>query len=237
MLVKVCLLHPVPDYKSNLYIWGALLQEFGVWVRPRSVTCIHISLTLRMRHSKVPQTVRRDIWRPAIETPSIPSLHIIRSRIRNQIQSRIENRKEPNGPIRKSNCLTKKKIPHTLCHTEFLLGLIDVVQGCVSNEPFYENNVAVEIPFAARYSRPSESALRKLCTNINQPYLIWAAVICHVPPPKDQWYWDPQSNRPKAKIWKVHDVVVVYVVVDDLELLQRWSPAGQLNLKLLNINE
>ena len=96
---------------------GALLQEFGVWVRPRSVTCIHISLTPRMRHTRVSQTVCRDIWRPAIETSSIPSLHIIRSWIRNQIESRIENRKEPNGPIRKSNYLTKKKIPHWPCAT------------------------------------------------------------------------------------------------------------------------
>ena len=39
-----------------------------------------------------------------------------RSRIRNQIESRIENRKEPNGPIRKSNCLTKKKF-HIPCAT------------------------------------------------------------------------------------------------------------------------
>ena len=151
------------------------------------MTCVHISLTPRMRHTRVPRTVCRDIWQLAIETSLIPSLHIIRSRIRNQIQNRIENRKEPNEPIRKSNRLTKKKIPRTLCHNEFLLGLIDVVQSCVSNEPSYENNVAVEIPFAVRYFRPSESALRKLCTNINQPYLIWAAVICrHVPPPKDQ---------------------------------------------------
>ena len=37
------------------------------------------------------------------------------------------------------------------------------------------------------YFRPNESALRKLCTSINQPYLIWAAVLCrHVPPQKDQ---------------------------------------------------
>ena len=48
---------------------------------------------------------------------------------RNQIASRMENRKTRNGPNRKSNRLTKKKSPHTLCHTELLLGLIDVVQG------------------------------------------------------------------------------------------------------------
>ena len=65
-----------------------------------------------MKHTRVPRTVRRDIWRLAIETSSIPSLHIFRSRIRNHIASRIENRKKPNGPNRKSNRLTKKKKIH-----------------------------------------------------------------------------------------------------------------------------
>ena len=45
----------------------------------------------------------------------------------------------------------------------------------LSWEPSCENNGAVEIQFAVRYFKPNESALRKLCTNINQPYLIWAA--------------------------------------------------------------
>ena len=36
--------------------------------------------------------------------------------------------KKPNGPNRKSNRLTKKQIPRTLCHIELLLGLIGVVQ-------------------------------------------------------------------------------------------------------------
>ena len=45
----------------------------------------------------------------------------------------------------------------------------------------------MEIKIAAHYSRPSKLVLRKRCTNINQPYLIWAAVLCrHVPSPKDQ---------------------------------------------------
>ena len=47
------------------------------------------------------------------------------------IRSRVEWKtgKKSYGPNRKSNRLTKKKIPHTLCHIELLLGLIDVVQG------------------------------------------------------------------------------------------------------------
>ena len=70
-----------------------------------------------MKHTRVPRTVRRDIWRLAIKTSSIPSLHIFRSRIRNEIESRIEDRKKRNGPNRKSNDLTKEKkstylVPH-----------------------------------------------------------------------------------------------------------------------------
>ena len=88
------------------------------------------TLTPRMKHTRVPRTVRRDIWRLAIETSSIPSLHSFRSRIlRNQVANRVENRKEPNGPNRRSNQLTKKKIPHTLCRVELSLRLIDAVQG------------------------------------------------------------------------------------------------------------
>ena len=151
-----------------------------------------------MKHTRVPRTVRRDIWRLAIETSSIPSLHIFRSRIRNQIESLIESRKKRNGPNRKFNRLTKKKNPHTLCHTELLLGLIDVVQSLHQLRKSCKSNGAAEIQFAVRYFRPNGSALRKLCTNINQPYLIWAAVLCrHVPPTKDQRYWNQQSNRPR----------------------------------------
>ena len=94
-----------------------------------------------MKHTRVPQTVRRDIWRLAIETSSIPSLQSFRSRIRrNQVASRVENRKEPNGPNRRSNQLTKKKIPHTLCHVELSLGLIDAVQGFISHERCRRNH-------------------------------------------------------------------------------------------------
>ena len=62
------------------------------------------------------------------------------------------------------------------------------------------------------YFRPNESALRKLCTSINQPYLIWAAVHCNVPSPKDQGDWDPQSKKgagggKKEEFVEVHDDV------------------------------
>ena len=60
---------------------------------------------------------------------------------------------------------------------------------CISYEPSYKNNGDAEIQFAVRYFRPNESALYKLCTNINQSYLIWAAVLSrHVPPTKDQGF-------------------------------------------------
>ena len=102
---------------------------------------------------------------------------------------------------------------------------------CTSYEHFYTKNGAAKIQSAVRYFRPNESALYKLCTNIDQPYLIWAAVLCrHVPPPKDQGHYYQQSNRPKRGICIVHDVVVA-VVADDLELLQRWSPVGRLKLE------
>ena len=60
------------------------------------------------------------------------------------------------------------------------------------------------------YLKPNESALRKICTSINQPYLIWAAVHCHVPPPKDQGDWDPQSKKRRRYWEKMKTVVEVH---------------------------
>ena len=149
-----------------------------------------------MKHTRVPRTVRRDIWRLAMETLSIPGLRIFWSRIRNQIKSRIENRKKTNGPNRKSNRLKNKKSPHTLCHIGLLLGLIDAVQ-CLRKLRTLASYKALRGNSMSRfcYFRPNESALRKLCTSINQPYLIWAAVHFHVRPPKDQGDWYPQSKK------------------------------------------
>ena len=123
---------------SSLYIDGVRFLEFDVRARPRSVTCVHKTLTPRMKHTRVPRTVRRDIWRLAMETLSIPSLHSFWSRIRNQIKSRIENRKKTNGPNRKSNGLKYKKI-HIPCATlDYYLGWLMWCKVYISYEPYEE---------------------------------------------------------------------------------------------------
>ena len=82
-----------------------------------------------MKHTRVPRTVRRDIWRLAIETLSIPSLRIFSKP--NPESDRKSNRKpeKEEWTEPKIKCLTKKKNPRTLYHVELLLGLIDLVQG------------------------------------------------------------------------------------------------------------
>ena len=42
------------------------------------------------------------------------------------------------------------------------------------------------VSYAISSGQTRQVLIRKLCTNINQPYLKWAAVFCHVPSPKNQ---------------------------------------------------
>ena len=77
------------------------------------------------------------------------------------------------------------------------------------------------------YFRPNESALCKLCTSIHQLYLIWAAVICHVPPPKDQGDWNQQSKN-NVGIGKKEEAVEVH---DEVKL-----PKGEVRPANLNFN-
>ena len=87
------------------------------------------TLTPRMKHTRVPRTVRWDIGGLLLKHGRYQAFTFFEaeSEIRSQVESKTG--KKRNGPNRKSNRLTKKKNPHTLCHTEFLLGLIDAVQG------------------------------------------------------------------------------------------------------------
>ena len=94
-LVQVFLLYWVRNLQklTNLRKWGALLR---IWRPSKTEECDMCPLNLwhlAWNTPGSPQTARRDIWRLAIETLSILSLHIFLNRIRSQIESPIENRK------------------------------------------------------------------------------------------------------------------------------------------------
>ena len=117
------------------------------------------------------------------------------------------------------------------CTLNYYLGWLMWCNVCVSYEPSYKTTLPRKL-FAVRHSRPSGSASRKLCTNINQPYLIWAAVLCHACSSTKLGTNDAWTHNP---IDQGVDNKKIYTVHDDLKLLRRWSPAGQLIflLKLL----
>ena len=177
-------------------IWRPGSLDRGVW---------HVSLntdTSNETHQGPPDGTQGYLaacYRNIVDTK--PS-HFSKS---NPESDRKSNRKpkKPNGPSRKSNRLTKKQIlrtflPHWIITWADWCGAMFAFAA--NYGPFYKSNGASEIQFALHYSRPSEFALRKLCTNINQSYLIWAAVLCrHVSPTKNQGYWDQQSNRPRRR--------------------------------------
>ena len=81
--------------ESNVYIDGVRVLEFDVRARPRSVTCVYKTLTPRMKHSSVPRTVRRDIWRIAMETCPHQAFIFFEaeSRVRSKNESKAEKRR------------------------------------------------------------------------------------------------------------------------------------------------
>ena len=146
---------------SSLYRWGALHR---IWVQawPRSVTCVHKPLTPRMKHTRIPRTVRRDIWRLAMESLSI-GLHIFWRRIRNQIKIRIENRKKTNGPSRKSNRLNKIKKSSTYLVPHWITTWADWCSAMFTNLSFLQTKRYEETQWAdfAMSDRTSQ-----LCVNL-----------------------------------------------------------------------
>ena len=171
------------------------------FARPRSVTCVHKPWHLEWNTPGSPGRYAGIFGGLLSKYRRYQAFTVFRSRIRNQIASRMENRKTMNGPNRKSNRLTKKR-KSTYLVPRWIITWADWcgARFALSWEPSCKNNGAVEIQFAVRYFKPNESALRKLCTNINQPYLIWAAVLSrHVPPTQDHAYWGQQSNRPRRR--------------------------------------
>ena len=87
------------------------------------------TLTPRMKHTRGSQTVRRDVFAACYRNnvDSKPS-HFFEAESKIRSSNRIEDRKKAEWTEPKSNRLAKKKILHTLYHSELLLGLIDVVQ-------------------------------------------------------------------------------------------------------------
>ena len=102
----------------------------------------------------------------------------------------------------------------------------------------FSRRITVEIQFAVRYCRPRGLlCANSVPTSISPTLygLLYSVVMFLQQRTKDTGTKNP-IDQCKALIGIVHKVVVVVVVVDDdLELLQRWSAAGQLKLKLLNI--
>ena len=107
----------------------------------------------------------------------------------------------------------------------------------------FSRRITVEIQFALRYCRPRGLlCANSVPTSISPTLygLLYSAVMFLQQRTKDAGINNPIDQDVDGNT-VVHDVVVVIVaVVDDddddpLELLQRWSPAGQLKLKLLHI--
>ena len=208
---------------------GALLREFGVRVRPRSVTCVH-----------------KCDWHLEWNTPGSPgryagksngllskyhryhSLHIFRNRIRNQIENQVENRKSRMDRIENLSAKKRKKSTYLVPRVVFRLGLIDVVQRLHKLRTYLLTETTLPRIFNLicflRYSRPRETALCKLCTNIDQPYLIWAAVLCDISMLHQKTNDTGTKNPTEKKRRGCMSVMTFW----DLELLQRCIPAGQL---------
>ena len=93
-----------------------------------------------------------------------------------------------------------------MCHIGLLLGLIDVVQCLhkLRTLASYKQSVTRKLNKRILLFQTERASFAETCTSINQPYFIWTAVICHVPPPKDQGDWDPQSKC-KSKHFMLKD--------------------------------
>ena len=145
-----------------------------------------------MKHTRVPRTICKEVRRLAIE--HLRYLAFTFFEAESGIISQVESKtgKKRNGPNRKSNRLTNKKK-----YTYLNCVIIAWVDWCGARFALATNLLTIiegVIQFAARYFRADESAWRKLCTNVNQPHLIWATVLYRqVPPTRSK---DTRTNNP-----------------------------------------
>ena len=172
---------------------------------PRSVTCVHKPWHLEWNTPGSPETEYRDLaasYRDIIDTK--PSLFLKPNPELGWKSNRKPEKAEWTEPIEKPK-RRKQKNPHTFPTLMYLnLGRLMRCNMCEKYEPFCKKKkkkMTAEIQFVsyATSGQTRQLLIRKLCTNINQPYLTWAAVLCHVPPPKNQWYWEPYHNHGEKK--------------------------------------
>ena len=126
------------------------------------------------------------------------------SAIRLKVKSKTE-KAEWTEPIEKPK-RRKQKNPHTFPTLKYLnLGRLMRCNVCEKYEPFCKKKkMTAEIQFVsyATSGQTRQLLRRKLCTNINQPYLIWAAVLCHVPQPREPMILGPMpQSRWRKKTW------------------------------------
>ena len=100
----------------------------------------------------------------------------------------------------------------------------------------FSRRITVEIQFAVRYCRPRGLlCANSVPTSISPTlYGLLYSVVMFL----QQRTKDTETNNPIDQGVDRYSPWSCFLVVDDddpLELLQRWSPAGQLKLKLLNI--
>ena len=115
--------------ESNVYIDGVRFLEFDVRARPRSVTCVHKTLTPRMKHTRVPGRYAEIsgglLWKLCLYQAL--AFFEAESGIRSKVESKIGKRRTDRTDL---NALQIEKptylVPHWIITG--VLGLIDVVQ-------------------------------------------------------------------------------------------------------------
>ena len=164
-----------------------------------------------MKHTRVPRTVRTDILRPAIEASSIPQpLHFSKPNPESDRKSNRKPEKSRMDRIENLSAKKKKKSTYLVPRVVFRLGLIDVVQSLLKLRTYLLTKTTLPRVFNficfIRYFGPRESASSKLCTNIDQPYLIWAAVLCYVSILHQKTNDTGMKTPTEKKAWlRVHD--------------------------------
>ena len=150
--------------------------------KPRNV---HVSiklLTLRMRHPRISQTVRKDHKRLAIGICSIPSLYAVWYWIAKHTERRIKAGKSRieagTGNISKNN---KREYTYLVPYWCRNLGLIDMEQRLQKLQLRKQRTCAISYQTLLWKFKLAQDSFEHALFHFNRSYLIWAAVSCLFP--------------------------------------------------------